>query len=224
MQRAPQKSLIWVATFGPAFTLLAVIKLASVMRHVDVGFFTRDTLAIANDVIVGRVYNPNIGYSLPMYSGFLSNIGALCWCATATTCFLTAALLHAKSAPKPYRGFFLWAGGITTMLLVDDLFMFHDLILLELVGIPEPVTTAFYGIPVLVFLVLYRRHFSKTNYAMLLTAFAAFAVSAGVDSEFLPSPHPDEWMFDDGPKFLGIAAWTSYWTQTCWYSLNLPPT
>ncbi len=66
----------------------------------------------------------------PLYGGYLSNLGAVLWTISATSCFFAAATLHPSHPMRREMWLFLmWFGALTAILLVDDLFMMHEFIL-----------------------------------------------------------------------------------------------
>lgn len=56
---------------------------------------------------------------------FLSNLGALLWCASCTICFFTAYSIQSKYRKKDFD-FLLYSGIFSLILLFDDFFMVHD--------------------------------------------------------------------------------------------------
>ena len=73
--------------------------------------FTRDPLSIMD---------------APVYIGILSNLGILFWTAGAAICFFSAAIISDIKHQSQAFYFLLFGGIITTVLLFDDFFIFHE--------------------------------------------------------------------------------------------------
>ena len=144
--------------------------------------------------------------------GVVSNVGVLCWCAAAAVCFLTAAVLRRLDASPPLRSFFVCAGLLTSALLVDDLFMFHDWVVVEQLNFDEKPLFVAYGLIVAAFLLRFREEILSSESLLLGLALSFFAVSLVVDAlppETLMMQH----VYEDGAKLLGIASWLGYFCR-----------
>ncbi len=171
--------------------------------EVSVGFFTRDVTSLAE-------MNP--------LAGCISQLGAVLWAAAAAVCGLSALQqLQSKSEVKSV-GFFFWAFVITTALLVDDLFLFHELMHAMFGVWVELLVLSILAGAVLVFLFVYRRMvFASRHVTILLVSCGLFAAMVVVDG-FQESI--ESWgvstdlrlLLEDGTKFMGICAWLVWLT------------
>ncbi len=139
------------------------------------------------------------------YIGVLSNVGALLWCAAATTCFLGAAVLRLVARQREIAAYLLCSGALLTALGLDDFFMLHEVVYPHL-GLHEGVVVVIYA-AVLVTIVLRYGHV-LLNSDVLLWAIGAllFVVSVLVDG-FVN----DATAFEDIPKAAAICTWLCYY-------------
>jgi hypothetical protein len=178
---------------------LALLVLTMVVGHLfEVPFrdFSRDPLAITN----GR-----------FYYGYLSQLGCLLWCAAAAVSLFTSAIGRMTGQDNEVTRFFFWGGLLTTLLLLDDMFMLHEIFMYRL-HIHEKITISTYGGLLLVYLLRYRTLILKTDFLFLLSALFFLGTSALLDmNEGL------SWQYalEDGAKLLGIASWLGYYLVTC---------
>jgi hypothetical protein len=188
----------------PAAALLALVAAGGLV--VPVGTLTRDVAAIAR---------------VPLFTGVLSSLGILLWCATAAVC------LFAARAADPgrivARRFLASAGAITLYLLLDDQFQIHEVVAPRLFGIGETVVFAVLGAAVAVHLLRFLRLIALTQWRWLALALVLLAVSVVADlvtGRWLAS----EWAFfiEDGFKWLGIVCWCRYHVGTALAALREP--
>ena len=173
--------------------------------HSQVPFanMTRDVTAIAH-------INP--------LSGMLSNLGIILWCLSASVCFFAATLLR-QSQPRECFWFIFSAALLTTYLLFDDLFQFHETLADHYLGLNEKVIYVALGTAATAHLVRFRRIILRTRFDVLLLAFGFLAVSVVMDeiTEVIPLRLGDwEYFFEDGTKWIGIACWSSYYVNTAY--------
>jgi hypothetical protein len=95
----------------PPLVLILTVGIISLRTGVPFSNFTRDTAGVAG---------------VPAYVGIVSNLGILLWCAAAAVCLFTSRVLSGDRARREQRLFFFYAGLITIILLIDDLFMIHE--------------------------------------------------------------------------------------------------
>ena len=151
----------------------------------------------------------NSVYRVPFYVGLVSNVGILLWAATAGVCLFCAAATRTSSQNSPgERAFFLLGGLLTTLLLLDDLFMLHQDVFEGVFGIPEKLTYAGYGVAAAAYMVAFRRKIFSSPCLPLVAAMGLFAASIVID---LVAPHRE--LFEDGAKLLGIGCWAGYFAS-----------
>ena len=199
-----RNQVLWVlvVAYFAAFLLLGLAVLAAVLQDVPVGDLTRDPALILG------------GHPL---TGMLSNFGVLLWRATATSCLLSALVLHRRGDTDSVL--FLGAAGLLTgLLMIDDLFMLHDWLLPVYLGIPEPLVYAVYVVLALAYLVCFRRRLRAARTWLLLTAILFFVLSVG--SDLVLPDGPGIYLWEDGTKFLGIISWTLFHIDGCLAALS----
>lgn len=166
---------------------------------ISISTYTRD----ADQVLNGKPY-----------VGFVSTIGLLLWSATAAILFYSSVLASKQNKSKELKRYLIFGGIFTTFMLLDDAFLFHDVIFPDYFSINEKVFYLTYGLILITFLFVNRKFIFKTDYILLLLAFALFVGSAGIDQiiELFGDIH-GEYLFEDGFKFLGISCWFAYFTR-----------
>lgn len=191
--------------YVPGFLLLAG---AALQRKVPVSHLLRDPVLLTQ---------------APFYAGAISNIGALVWCAAASICLFCAALSRQTTSNQPtskqpickrWDIFLLCSGLITLMLLADDFFLLHEEVYPNYFFISEKIILLAYGVIVLLYLAVFRKTILKTNYLLILFAFAFFGISIGIDL-FDINDSEVIFLIEDGAKFLGIISWSAYFTNLC---------
>jgi hypothetical protein len=189
---------ILLSAWAPALLGIAGLICVSVGADIPISKFTRDPSAVMNG---------------PSYAGALSNLGALMWSATAAVCLFCASLLRGKVGRVHARRFLLASAGFTGLLLVDDLFMLHDLVLPEYFSLRERYVVLSYGVLMLSYLVVFRDTILRTEWLVLVFAGGFFFLSLAVDKlpeDLLPMHH----IFEDGAKFMGIVTCLLYMART----------
>jgi len=189
--------MLWL--FLPAGGLLVGIVVLRLVAGVPMAEFTRD---------------PAQTLGQTPFIGAISDLGILLWAAAATACLLAGGLLGPRHRARGYPGFLFLAGALTVALMLDDLFLFHDVVFPEYLGVSEHVLYAFYGLAAVSLLVEYRRLIAQSDYPLLLLALGLFGISLVMDfvSDYVLLP--GMFMLEDGPKFLGIVAWAGYFIRT----------
>ena len=196
----------WVVTFLPAAFILAAIATISTIFQVPMPTITRDVASLAN---------------IHPLSGFLSSLGILLWCATASICLLSSVTIR-KTGPAEYYRFFLFSSFLSMYLLFDDLYLIHEYLAPNYLGVHQRFAVLFVGIATLSYLIVFRQVILRTNYIFLLLALGFLGTSVALDVYF------ERWMwgmghwvyfFEDGTKWLGIASWCSYYSQTSFHLL-----
>jgi hypothetical protein len=180
-----------LALFVPVLALLVLVISAVFTWHIPLSTLTRDMASIAH-------VHPLIGV--------VSNVGILLWSATAVICLFSSSLLRQQGRHAEAR-FLLWAGLMTLVLLVDDLFMVHEYIAPVHFHVNEKVVLASYAAAPGAYLLSHRRLILGANYLLLAAAMALFTVSMAVDI----ADGSGWWrLAEDGGKVLGIASWLGY--------------
>ena len=188
---------IVTALYLPIIILLCLIVLVNLYTGVPLEKFTKDPAAIAG-------INP--------FVGIVSNIGVLLWCIGASICLFSFFNIVERQTNKinDYSLLLLFFGLTTLVLLLDDLFLFHEVIAPKIFHISEKYIYILYGMIVLFGIVRFRKIIFQTEWIILGLGFVFFALSIAIDlfdSLLISSCY----MFlEDSFKLLGIASWTGY--------------
>ncbi len=174
-------------------------------------------------LLVGRI--PGVEFSLllrdpaasthqPFYLGAFSQLGILFWCATVTLCLYTAFLLR-RGGGDPHTSRFLLAAGLyALLLLIDDLWMFHEGICRQYLHIPEVAVYAVYLGLLIVLFGWFVRPVRRSEWAILAVALGLFSLSILID-RYDHSYTDAYYLREDGSKFLGILVYFTYFLRTC---------
>jgi hypothetical protein len=190
--------------------LLLATGVVSMVKDVPIELFMRDTTVVAR---------------VPFYFGAISNIGILLWCATASMCLLTSGVLHRVSTRSKDKLFFLGAALITSVLMIDDLFLVHEALGPLYLALPSDAFFVSYGVLALAFFLYYYRFILHTDYILLLLGMVFLAGSVVLDlladNNLLLSIMSTgvQYFLEDGFKLLGIAGWFSYFGGECFRRL-----
>jgi len=182
------------------FLVLAATLLLRSWQEIPLGHLTEDPARV-------------VGF--PFYIGFLSNIGIMFWSATVAICLFSATLVRQQNGLwfKP----FLYASGCLTLLLtLDDLFLLHERVFPNYVGLSEEFVLAGYVMLMLLYLFKFSTVIFKTEYLLLGLALCFFGISVVVDilpiSQYVSLPVRVA-LLEDGAKFAGIVSWLVYFTR-----------
>ncbi len=183
--------LLIYAPLAIAFGIVIVVRLRT---GIAIAEFTRDPLGFTE---------------IPVYTGVLSNLGVVIWAGAAAICLFSYGVDRSRTGgASPH---FLLAGGLLTLLLMfDDLYMLHEVVLPEHAGIPQNVVYVTYIILVLGFLAWFHKTILQSHYLLLLLALAGLGFSIGVDRIASLVSVPGLYVFEDGAKLFGIVSWSTY--------------
>lgn len=194
---------ILLTVYAPVILLLAILKL---QNKVSFSTVMRDPLAIAD---------------YPPYVGAVSNLGILFWCSAAAICLFSFVVLRKLDRNRKFQIFFLGSGCITAILVLDDLYLLHEMVFPEYLNLSENVIMFGYISLILLYLVKFRKIIlNSTDFIILFFAFGFFGFSMGFD-KVLPVLSFDllgdetQVLLEDGFKFAGIISWLTYFARTC---------
>jgi hypothetical protein len=184
---------------------LIVVGLGSALHDVSPGRFTRDLALLA------KVH--------PL-TGFLSSLGILLWAAAAAIWLFTA-----YAAPRERAGrLAIHAGCLSAYLCLDDLFMIHEQLAPEYLGVPEKVVYAALGFAVLSFLWAHRRALlAERATRWLAGALGALGLSALLDAllgRWLWRIGEWNYLVEDGLKWTGACLWCAFAVVWCRHVLS----
>jgi hypothetical protein len=180
-----------VMVFGIMIAVMAVSPRAGPL----VADLTRDPLQVAR---------------MPVYTGMLSNLGALIWTGTAAICLFSYAVTRRQTTDGASAHFLLAGGLFTTTLLLDDFFMLHEIVFPRYLGVPEQLIYAGYGLALVWFLGSFRSTLLETDWLLFACALAAFGLSLIGDLIEAIVPFPGSAVIEDSAKLVGIMSWAAY--------------
>lgn len=146
----------------------------------------------------------------PVYTAFLSQLGIFFWAGAAAICIISGSLLSGSQDLKSYRSFFYASAGISLMLGLDDIFLLHEAVLPDLLGIPEKVVFFGYALAMVLYGVRYLKFLLTTDYVLFALGIGFFGLSIFFD--LLDYYYNDfSLLLEDGLKFTGLIFWTIYY-------------
>lgn len=177
-------------------------------------------VALGDDWANYLLRDPHTLADMPFFAGMISNIGVLCWTATAAICLFSGANLRGARGQGAMSAFLLYAGGVTTLLMLDDFFLLHEDLFRYYLPLPEGAVYAVYAALLLGLVVGYREVIAMTDYLLLVIACVLFGISVSID---LMQPLMSAaqygriggYALEDGVKFAGILTWTVYFIRVC---------
>ncbi|HVG40491.1 MAG TPA: hypothetical protein VM888_02675 [Chitinophagaceae bacterium] len=197
------------------FVTALVFGVAKMVYGINVWYFTKDPNALNKEG--------------DFYFGAFSNLGVIFWTIAATLCFFGTFYLKRYNPGSPLRSFLLHGGIFTTILLLDDLYMWHEQMFPVYFGISAHFVYATYLAYGIFFIVRFRKEIFKTEYLILLAS--AFLISLSVlvdvlhDSSRLyvfflkitgmPQGLLDEMavLLEETAKGMGILTWLIYFSR-----------
>ena len=199
---------LWLAVLLPAAAAMLFVTL---QPWIPTEVLTRDPMAV---------------FGGDFYVGIISNVGVLIWCATATVCFFAAGMLGRIGGDRAQRSFFLAAGALTAILLMDDLFLVHEQVFPVYLGLHERLAFGFYLLSIVGFLFVFRREILGSEWLSLLLALGFFAASVVSDVNAIhhriaaAAGGGVALLFEDGFKLLGIVTWATYFIREAAYRIH----
>lgn len=186
------------------------------LRHVIAGLWLPPFLVLGL-VVLARLYwkipvldltgDPVVLTDSPLYLGAVSFLGVLAWCATAVICLFAAQLLDPGVAPEA-RGYLRFAGVLSLVLCLDDLYLLHEEIFPNHLGVPQAVVLAIYAAAAVRMGWHYRGLLRASEFVLLGLAFGSFAISLAVD--LFARGERRFYLVEDGAKLLGVAMWLGF--------------
>lgn len=182
--------------YAPLVVLFIVVIILRITTGIAIAELTRDPISFSG---------------LPLYTGSISNIGVMIWSGAAAICFFGYGMVRSGFADRRIPQFLLAGGILTTILLVDDFFLFHEEIFPG-VGIPQDLVLGIYMVLMIAFVVWFRATILQTRYLLLVLAGFGFGMSILVDVLIHLGLVWPLFLAEDGAKLFGIVNWTAYFT------------
>lgn len=186
---------VYALTFLPAIALLAAVALQT---RVPLAYLMKDPLTV---VQLSK-------HCCHVYYGLVSNLGVMLWTAAAAVCLFTSLLLLSLGRRGGETVFLAAAGVFTGWLALDDFFMIHEDVL-PLFGVPQLLTYVAYGSAAGLYLILSWRYILRFRPMLMALALGFLGTSVVIDV-LVHSENAIHVFAEDGAKFLGILAWTSF--------------
>jgi hypothetical protein len=199
-QKFPYKLFFFIYSGLTVFFI--IIYFTSQLMDIDIEKFTAD---------------PITTFDSHPFVGVVSNLGALLWCTAAVVCLFSYLILRKKISSKS-ASFMLWSGLLTTMLLFDDLFMFHDYLAITHLNIEQTTVYILYLILAITWFIYFFDEIRSNDFLILLLA--GFFLGLSVVGDFILPQEGIAYMFEDASKFFGIVTWTTYFIRICRYKFN----
>jgi len=148
---------------------------------------------------------------LPWYTGLISNVGVLGWTVAAVAAAAGARVCALGDRPAAAR-FLRQAALLGGLLTIDDLFLLHSSVFPEAFGVSKRVILIGYLALAGMWVLGNTAEIRRTRWGLLAAAGCALVVSVGIDQ----FARTQDWALvaEDTAKFLGIAAWATYFTLT----------
>jgi hypothetical protein len=189
--------------FLPGFLFLMLLIFFSFLTKTDFGLLSRDVNGI---------------FDAPPYVGLLSNIGCIFWSFTVAILFFTYKLSIVLDNNKKQSNFLLLSGALSLLMLMDDMFLFHEYVVPVYLHLHDSLFYFIYGLSVILIFYFYFKLILKSDYILFLIAFVFFAMSGffSESQDYFSIALPHQHILEDGTKFLGILSWFFYFVITCY--------
>lgn len=163
--------------------------------------------------------DPNAIAGQPHYVGAISQFGGILWAGTLGVAVLTSVFLLRQYHPE-FRpvAFTMTSALLTVMLLLDDVYMGHEAMFPQLLGVPEKAVYAAILLSFTAYVVRFRRSILQSPWLFLVLALGGWAGSLLIDirSGWLPISSSEILYFlEDGLKLTGIVFWSAFIFTTC---------
>ena len=163
-----------------------------------------------------------------VYYGFVSNIGAFLWCATAAITAFASLILFSRGGEGRRLYYLFFTSLFSGLLLFDDFFMLHDKLAPNR-NVEQEIVLLVYFVLTIIYLFAFWGIFSKHDTLLFGLCLLAFSLSIIVDmtqervvvdyfSGNLETRALEVAFLvgEDGTKFVGISTWATYHIRTAW--------
>ena len=192
-----------IPVYTAAVALLLALVVIRLQAGIQISYFTSDPSATVGE---------------PSYIGLVSNVGILLWSGAAALCFFAFAMLRRRIPnEKKLSSFLLFSGLLTTLLLLDDLFLLHSNVHGSL-DVPNWLILAGYMAIGFLYLIRFAATIRETEYVPLIFALGFFGLSAVVDAT--PGNYSGQQLAEEGAKLLGIVSWAVYLVRVSLYAAD----
>jgi hypothetical protein len=201
-----------LALYAPLALVFFIAGLLSrVGPRVPVYYLTNDVTDIGN---------------LPFYAGSIAQLNLLLWAATATSIWLAYYYLKKIGFARPQiRRFLLLAGVITTVLMLDDTYLIHEVVFPHYLHISEHVVSLAYLILGIAYISFGWTEIVGGEYWLFFLALGLFLTSIVLDA--IPNSYYADYfgmqrlqtMLKEGSKMAGILTWLVFYARYTYQEL-----
>ncbi len=195
---------IVVSMYLCLFFLFLFTYIFSRIIGIDIIYFLRDPLATLK---------------APFYTGFLSNIGIILWALTVGVCFFTCFVVESVKELKGLK-FIFFSGIFSSILLADDLFLLHEVVLPRHFHISQEFLFTGYLLYLILLIAKFNKFIMKTEYIYFVLALFLFFNSLVVDFlresvRLKGSLESLGMLVEDGSKIFGVLSWLIFYAKAC---------
>lgn len=222
-----ERKLVRISRYLACFNLFLKRNLNIVFIYVFCCLFIVSIYILTENTDISMyelVADPNEVAGVPAYTGLVSTIGSLLFCATVAICFFTAYLIKFIE-PNRNKGylFLKYSAGFILLLLVDDLWQIHEnfyTLLFDVESatrlqkdIGEAIIFGIYGLLFLTYFIKFKKAIFKTELLTFILALIFLAISTTFDIFF--SDVKGHFILEEGFKLLGIVSLSIYYINIC---------
>ena len=157
----------------------------------------------------------------PPYYGAMDTLGGLLWCTTTVLAAFSALIASRSGQPKRWVKFLICTAALTGLMTIDDLYLLHEIGWPTLFGAgPEGEKYVLFAYMALAgtYLLTFRRELWSGDRLLLVCAAVGMATSIVID---LSPLYRWRQVFEDSPKFFGIACWVCFHATMAVRTLNV---
>lgn len=199
---------------NPASRLLAVVLIVGMLTGVLAVAATGVFAELAGVPSESLTREPQTVLGGAAHVGAMSNLGVLAFGVAAVAAGLTATVVRGRA-----RGMFAAASIVTSLMLLDDLYLLHDAVYPK-IGVPETAVQAAYLLAIAAIVLRWRAELGWVALSGIGLTLAFWALSIGMDTFLNNHPLNVDQLVEDGAKFVGIAVWASVWAALAHLALR----
>jgi len=155
----------------------------------------------------------------PVYLGFISMIGVLFWSVGAAFCCCAWLVLRSNQIGVRLGIYYLAAACVSSLLGLDDLFQFHEVVWFDLTGLPEVLIYCVYASLLLAFVWRFRNNLVQGPIALMALGASSLGISVAIDI-FIEQTNLVVFV-EDAFKFFGVLFWSSFFVVSVVRDLQL---
>ena len=146
--------------------------------------------------------------------GIISHFGIIMWCSTASLCFFVCTISE-KYVNKNFKRFLFSSAFLTVYLLLDDIFLIHEILGPEYLHIKQNYIYVIYFFVTLSYIIFFLRLILRTEFVLLILALIYFGLSIILDYVSSKMDYEINTLIEDAFKFFGIMMWFLYFLRIC---------